>query len=259
MPCDPQSCVTQTALPQDFEDIPGFDYTTPCVHANQTNLPPNHPTVNAACSTDHLVVDKRLNARRHDVQPGPVSRSSEPPQLVQNGSSAASNESDSGGDQRFPWPAKFISAEEGLADRDFKATIDSISRLDSPERKSRQDSAGLKSRTASAEPLRGTPLHALLEDGRRVKAEDRLLIILRDEAQMSWKGIMRRFSQRFGKTPGLAAIQMRYKRLRTRFGLATPNEKRVLKRAFRRYHSEQWTVTSQQVSRSYIPTTSQWA
>ena len=75
-----------------------------------------------------------------------------------------------------------------------------------------------------------------------------MLMLLRDEAHMPWKMIARRFNQRFGKSFALPALQMRYKRLRTRLGLSTPQERRALKWAHRLYKSDKRGIISRQVS-----------
>ncbi|KAF2151693.1 hypothetical protein K461DRAFT_155392 [Myriangium duriaei CBS 260.36] len=77
--------------------------------------------------------------------------------------------------------------------------------------------------------------------------EDRLLVQLKEEEDLPWKAIAARFTAHYGKTFQVAALQMRYKRLRERHRAWTTEEVEALKQAHEHWEKSKWEIISAKV------------
>lgn len=85
-----------------------------------------------------------------------------------------------------------------------------------------------------------------------LKDEDKLLLQLKDEQQLPWKNIVSRFQQETGKVHHIAALQMRYKRLKDRLQVWTDPDIEALKQAHEYWESRKFDIISAKV-RSHAP------
>ncbi|KAL9082052.1 MAG: hypothetical protein Q9159_006764 [Coniocarpon cinnabarinum] len=77
-----------------------------------------------------------------------------------------------------------------------------------------------------------------------LKDEDKLLLQLKDEEQLPWKVIVNRFQQETGKMHAIAALQMRYKRLKDRLQVWTDPDIEALKQAHEYWESRKFDIIS---------------
>lgn len=82
-----------------------------------------------------------------------------------------------------------------------------------------------------------------------LKDEDKLLLQLKDEQQLPWKNIVSRFQQETGKVHAIAALQMRYKRLKDRLQVWTDPDVEALKQAHEYWESRKFDIISAKVRR----------
>ena len=80
-----------------------------------------------------------------------------------------------------------------------------------------------------------------------LKDEDKLLLQLKDEQQLPWKNIVSRFQQETGKVHAIAALQMRYKRLKDRLQVWTDPDIEALKQAHEYWESRKFDIISAKV------------
>lgn len=81
-----------------------------------------------------------------------------------------------------------------------------------------------------------------------LKDEDKLLLQLKDEQQLPWKNIVGSFQQETGKVHAIAALQMRYKRLKDRLQVWTDPDIEALKQAHDYWESRKFDIISAKVS-----------
>ena len=81
----------------------------------------------------------------------------------------------------------------------------------------------------------------------QLKDEDKLLLQLKDEQQLPWKNIVTRFEQETGKVHAIAALQMRYKRLKDRLQVWTDPDIDALKQAHEYWESRKFDIISGKV------------
>jgi hypothetical protein len=81
--------------------------------------------------------------------------------------------------------------------------------------------------------------------------EDRYLVQLKEDDNLPWKDIASRFQTEKGKTHQVAALQMRYKRLRERFRVWEDQDVQALQRAHEYWEHHKWEIISQKVSKHY--------
>ena len=103
--------------------------------------------------------------------------------------------------------------------------------------------------TSKARPLK-RPFHQTSMDAPAppaLKDEDKLLLQLKDEQQLPWKNIVARFQQETGKVHAIAALQMRYKRLKDRLQVWTDPDVEALKQAHDYWESRKFDIISAKV------------
>lgn len=83
--------------------------------------------------------------------------------------------------------------------------------------------------------------------------EDSLLVSLKESEDLSWKDIAERFQSHLGKTISVAALQMRYKRLREKFRVWTDADVRALQHAHGFWEKNAFQIVSAKVLR-FLPT-----
>ena len=86
-----------------------------------------------------------------------------------------------------------------------------------------------------------------------LKDEDKLLLQLKDEQQLPWKNIVTRFQQETGKVHAIAALQMRYKRLKDRLQVWTDPDVEALKQAHEYWESRKFEIISAKVGGFHNP------
>lgn len=79
--------------------------------------------------------------------------------------------------------------------------------------------------------------------------DDRYLVQLKEDESLPWKDIASRFQSDKGKSFQVAALQMRYKRLRERYRLWEEQDLNALKLAHEYWQKYKWEIISQKVSR----------
>ena len=79
--------------------------------------------------------------------------------------------------------------------------------------------------------------------------EDRFLVTLKEDENLPWKDIASRFQTDRGKAMQVAALQMRYKRLRERFRQWEEQDVQALKSAHDYWEKYKWEIISAKVSR----------
>jgi len=80
--------------------------------------------------------------------------------------------------------------------------------------------------------------------------DDRLLVQLKEDENLPWKDIAARFGSHHGKTFQVAALQMRYKRLREKFRIWQGEDVEALKLAYEYWEKYKWDIISSKVSLS---------
>lgn len=80
--------------------------------------------------------------------------------------------------------------------------------------------------------------------------DDRFLVTLKEEENLPWKEIAARFGSDRGRNVQVAALQMRYKRLRERYRVWESQDVDALKQAYEYYEKNKWDIISSKVSRS---------
>jgi len=78
--------------------------------------------------------------------------------------------------------------------------------------------------------------------------DDRLLVTLKEDEGLPWKDIAARFGSHHGKTFQVAALQMRYKRLREKFRVWQGEDVEALKLAYEYWDKYKWDIISSKVS-----------
>lgn len=78
--------------------------------------------------------------------------------------------------------------------------------------------------------------------------DDKLLVSLKEDEALPWKDIAARFGEHHGKTFQVAALQMRYKRLREKFRVWQSEDVEALKLASEYYEKYKWDIISSKVS-----------
>lgn len=102
-----------------------------------------------------------------------------------------------------------------------------------------EDQASVASSVRTPGQLTGNPLE--------LNKEDRLLVSLKQDQSLSWKEIAARLSNQLGKTHQVAALQMRYKRLRERNRAWTKSETQALIAAHEYWEKCKWDIISSKV------------
>jgi hypothetical protein len=82
--------------------------------------------------------------------------------------------------------------------------------------------------------------------------DDRFLVHLKEEENIPWKDIVNRFKEEKGKQFQVAALQMRYKRLREKFRIWEDQDVNALKLAHEYWEKYKWEIISAKVSPPYI-------
>ncbi|PNS13928.1 hypothetical protein CAC42_1419 [Sphaceloma murrayae] len=80
--------------------------------------------------------------------------------------------------------------------------------------------------------------------GADLSEDDRLLVALKEEEGLPWKDIAARFGEHHGKTFQVAALQMRYKRLREKFRVWQGEDIEALKLAHEYWEKYKWDIIS---------------
>ena len=78
--------------------------------------------------------------------------------------------------------------------------------------------------------------------------DDRLLVTLKEDQNLPWKDIATRYSAEKGKTVQVAALQMKYKRLREKYRVWTEPDMSALKQAYEVWEKRKWEIISEKVS-----------
>lgn len=78
--------------------------------------------------------------------------------------------------------------------------------------------------------------------------DDRLLVSLKEEQNLPWKDIASRYSAEKGKTVQVAALQMKYKRLREKYRVWTEPDLSALRQAYEMWEKRKWEIISEKVS-----------
>lgn len=78
--------------------------------------------------------------------------------------------------------------------------------------------------------------------------DDRLLVTLKEEQNLPWKDIALRYSAEKGKTVQVAALQMKYKRLREKHRVWTESDMDALRQAHDMYEKRKWEIVAEKVS-----------
>ena len=78
--------------------------------------------------------------------------------------------------------------------------------------------------------------------------DDRLLVMLKEDEGLPWKDIAARFGSHHGKTFQVAALQMRYKRLREKFRVWQGEDVEALRQAHEYWEKYKWEIISSKVS-----------
>lgn len=89
--------------------------------------------------------------------------------------------------------------------------------------------------------------------------DDRFLVHLKEEENIPWKDIVNRFKEEKGKQFQVAALQMRYKRLREKFRLWEDQDVNALKLAHEYWEKYKWEIISAKVSLQSIQPANQRA
>lgn len=77
--------------------------------------------------------------------------------------------------------------------------------------------------------------------------DDKLLVQLKEEEGLPWKDIAARFGSHHGKTFQVAALQMRYKRLREKYRVWQNEDVDALKQAYEYWEKYKWDIISSKV------------
>ncbi|GAM85373.1 hypothetical protein ANO11243_033800 [Dothideomycetidae sp. 11243] len=83
--------------------------------------------------------------------------------------------------------------------------------------------------------------------------EDRLLAQLKEEEDLPWKAIAARFTAQYGRKFQVAALQMRYKRLREKHRTWTTDEIDALKLAHEHWEKAKWEIISSKMVDLGVP------
>ena len=78
--------------------------------------------------------------------------------------------------------------------------------------------------------------------------DDRFLVQLKEDESLPWKDIANRFQEVKGQTLQVAALQMRYKRLREKFRIWEEDDVHALKLAHEYWEKYKWEIISSRVS-----------
>lgn len=78
--------------------------------------------------------------------------------------------------------------------------------------------------------------------------QDRFLVHLKEAESLPWKDIANRFQSDKGKIYQVAALQMRYKRLREKFRLWEEQDVKALRQAHEYWERAKWEIISAKVS-----------
>lgn len=78
--------------------------------------------------------------------------------------------------------------------------------------------------------------------------DDRLLVSLKEDQNLPWKDIASRYSAEKGKTVQVAALQMKYKRLREKYRVWTDSDLSALRQAYEMWEKRKWEIISEKVS-----------
>ncbi|KAF2766504.1 hypothetical protein EJ03DRAFT_278008 [Teratosphaeria nubilosa] len=78
--------------------------------------------------------------------------------------------------------------------------------------------------------------------------DDRFLLQLKEDESLPWKDIAKRFQSDKGKNFNVAALQMRYKRLREKFRVWEEQDVNALKLAHEYWERSKWDIISAKVS-----------
>lgn len=78
--------------------------------------------------------------------------------------------------------------------------------------------------------------------------DDRLLVALKEDQNLPWKDIAARFTSERGKVYQVAALQMRYKRLREKHRVWENKDVEALKLAYEYWEKNKWEIVAQRVS-----------
>jgi hypothetical protein len=78
--------------------------------------------------------------------------------------------------------------------------------------------------------------------------DDRFLVQLKEDESLPWKDIANRFQTDKGKNFQVAALQMRYKRLREKFRVWQDEDVKSLKQAHEYWEKYKWEIIAQRVS-----------
>lgn len=80
--------------------------------------------------------------------------------------------------------------------------------------------------------------------------DDRFLVQLKEDESLPWKDIANRFQTDKGKNFQVAALQMRYKRLREKFRVWMEDDVKALRSAHEYWEKYKWDIIAQRVSSS---------
>ncbi len=82
--------------------------------------------------------------------------------------------------------------------------------------------------------------------------DDRFLVQLKEDESLPWKDIANRFQTDKGKNFQVAALQMRYKRLREKFRIWQDEDVKALKQAHEYWEKYKWEIIAQRVSHTSL-------
>ncbi|KAJ9624802.1 hypothetical protein H2203_004752 [Taxawa tesnikishii (nom. ined.)] len=77
--------------------------------------------------------------------------------------------------------------------------------------------------------------------------DDRLLVALKEDQNLPWKDIAARFTSERGKVYQVAALQMRYKRLREKHRVWENKDVEALKLAYEYWEKNKWEIVAQRM------------
>lgn len=83
--------------------------------------------------------------------------------------------------------------------------------------------------------------------------DDRFLVQLKEDESLPWKDIVTRFHTDKGKSFQVAALQMRYKRLREKFRIWQEEDVKALTRAHEYWEKYKWEIIGAKVSQISSP------
>ena len=134
------------------------------------------------------------------------------------------------------------------------AAVEAAKRRRDDEELGEQCGTGVSS-SASSTPAVGSANNGNRKRRRRTPSvapadlgeDERLLVQLKEDENLPWKDIAARFQQEKGRSMQVAALQMRYKRLRERFRVWEEQDVYALKQAHEYWEKYKWQIIAAKV------------